>query len=126
MKLLTHNMLSSRCIKGVSVGYPLKILAKNVKLINCDFDSEFTVRIIQKLDWNALWEAAESIGHIGDVPRNLSDVEEYEKNDEFLKKVHHIVLEVEVIEGELECPETGRKFPIEDGVPNMLLNEDEV
>ncbi|CAB3374521.1 multifunctional methyltransferase subunit TRM112-like protein [Cloeon dipterum] len=126
MKLLTHNMLSSRCIKGVSVGYPLKISAKNVRLVNCDFDTDFTVRIIQKLDWNALWEAAESVGHADDIPKNLSDIDDYDKNDEFLRKVHHVVLEVEVIEGELECPETGRKFPIEDGVPNMLLNEDEV
>lgn len=25
MKLLTHNMLTSKCMKGVTVGYPLKI-----------------------------------------------------------------------------------------------------
>ena len=30
------------------------------------------------------------------------------------------------MEGELECPETGRKFPIKRGIPNMLLDEDEV
>lgn len=26
MKLLTHNLLTSRCIKGVNVGYPLGII----------------------------------------------------------------------------------------------------
>jgi len=26
----------------------------------------------------------------------------------------------------LICPESGRKFPISKGIPNMLLNEDEV
>ena len=35
-------------------------------------------------------------------------------------------LQVEVQEGSLVCPETGRRFPISDGIPNMLLNEDEV
>lgn len=30
------------------------------------------------------------------------------------------------MEGDLECPETGRKFPINSGIPNMLLKEDEV
>lgn len=30
MKLLTHNMLTSKCMKGVSVGYPLGI---NVSLM---------------------------------------------------------------------------------------------
>ena len=33
---------------------------------------------------------------------------------------------VEVIEGDLECPESGRKFPIQEGIPNMLLREDEL
>ncbi|MGH0185293.1 UNVERIFIED_CONTAM: hypothetical protein FKN15_017478 [Acipenser sinensis] len=32
---------------------------------------------------------------------------------------------VEVLEGTLKCPESGREFPVSKGVPNMLLNEDE-
>lgn len=49
------------------------------------------------------------------------------QNDmETLQKLHHILLEVDVVEGTLECPETGRIFPINNGIPNMLLNEDEV
>ena len=31
---------------------------------------------------------------------------------------------VHLVEGELVCPETGRKFPVRQGVPNMLLHED--
>ena len=30
------------------------------------------------------------------------------------------------MEGDLVCPQTGRKFPVKNGIPNMLLNEDEV
>jgi multifunctional methyltransferase subunit TRM112 len=29
-------------------------------------------------------------------------------------------------EGALVCPETGRKFPVAKGIPNMLLTEEEV
>ena len=58
------------------------------------------------------------------MPADL--IENYEQNEEFLKKAHHVLLEVEVINGDLVCPETGRKFPVTDGIPNMLLNEDEV
>ncbi len=85
------------------------------------------------------------MGHGDAVPSNLA--EDYEKNEEFLKKAHHalfevfgfeywvfivlninvfIYLQIEVITGELECPETGRKFQIQNGIPNMLVNEDEV
>lgn len=48
------------------------------------------------------------------------------EDKEFLEKLHHVLLEVDITEGQLECPETGRKFPISNGIPNMLLNEDEV
>lgn len=80
--------------------------------------------MIPKLDWQVLRNAAESVGQAEGVPKEL--VEDYENNTDFLKKVHHILLEVDVINGELICPESGRKFPINDGIPNMLLNEDEV
>jgi multifunctional methyltransferase subunit TRM112 len=49
-----------------------------------------------------------------------------QNDDEFLKKMHRILLEYEVEEGELICPETGRKFPITKGIPNMLLQETEL
>lgn len=32
----------------------------------------------------------------------------------------------DIIDGELECPESGRKFSIKEGIPNMLLKADEV
>lgn len=44
---------------------------------------------------------------------------------EFLGHFHHALLEVTLEEGFLVCPETGRKFPVKKGIPNMLLNEDE-
>lgn len=37
-----------------------------------------------------------------------------------------MLLEIDVVNGELICPESGRKFPINNGIPNMILNEDEV
>jgi multifunctional methyltransferase subunit TRM112 len=67
------------------------------------------------------------LGYADKLPR----VEEYnleslESNEEILKKLHQVLLEVEVLEGDLVCPETGRKFPISNGIPNMLVNEDEL
>ena len=47
-------------------------------------------------------------------------------DEEFLKRLHLVLLEVEIIEGELICPEMGRKFPISNGIPNMLVNDDEI
>jgi multifunctional methyltransferase subunit TRM112 len=49
-----------------------------------------------------------------------------EDDEEQMKKVHHALLEVHIITGYLVCTETGRKFPIHAGIPNMLLNQDEL
>ena len=43
-----------------------------------------------------------------------------------LQKLHHALLEIHITEGSLICPDTGRRFPIKNGIPNMLLHEDEV
>ncbi|VEN41080.1 unnamed protein product [Callosobruchus maculatus] len=123
MKLLTHNMLTSKCMKGVSVGYPLSIKALDIRTVEVEFNPEFVAKMIPKIDWAVLCSAAESLGKT-ELPKEVID--NYENDQDFLKKVHHILLEVDVIDGELVCPETGRKFPINNGIPNMLLNEDEV
>ncbi len=58
------------------------------------------------------------------LPETLS--ESMQQDEEFLKILHRVLFEYEVEEGELICPETGRKFPISKGIPNMLLQETEV
>ncbi|CAD5188584.1 unnamed protein product [Musa acuminata subsp. malaccensis] len=47
-------------------------------------------------------------------------------SEDFLHRFHHALLEIDVEEGALVCPETGRGFPVNKGIPNMLLHEDEV
>ncbi|XP_038206373.1 multifunctional methyltransferase subunit TRM112-like protein [Zerene cesonia] len=124
MKLITHNMLTSKCLKGVVTGYPLAINATNIKITEVDFNPEFIARIIPKLDWEVLWRAADSIGHSDGLPQTVEP--KFEENSEFLKKVHKVLLEIEIEEGNLVCPESGRRFPISKGIPNMLLTEAEV
>jgi len=124
MKLLTHNMLTSAIIKGVKTGFPLRIEASEVKVSNVDFNAEFISRMISKLQWPAVYQAADNVGHVGELPQEIP--ENYESNEQFLKQAHHVLMEVEVQEGFLVCPETGRKFPVKNGIPNMLLNEDEL
>ncbi|XP_044304534.1 multifunctional methyltransferase subunit TRM112-like protein [Varanus komodoensis] len=124
MKLLTHNMLTSH-VRGVRAGggFPLRIQATEVKVKNVDFNPEFIARMIPKLEWGALVEAAESLGQRSDLPSEL--IPDYKDDENFLRKVHHVLMEVEVVEGVLKCPDTGREFPITKGIPNMLLSEEE-
>lgn len=108
----------------ISIRKPFKFQANDIKVNEVDFNAEFISRIIPKVDWTTLYKAAEVLGHADDLPKEL--VSDWDKDEKFLKQAHHVLLEVEVVEGELVCPETGRKFPINNGIPNMLLNESEV
>lgn len=43
-----------------------------------------------------------------------------------MNELFYICFQVDIVEGELICPETNRKFPISEGIPNMLIKEDEL
>ncbi|KAF2365855.1 hypothetical protein FHG87_003388 [Trinorchestia longiramus] len=116
-------MLTSKCLKSVCTGYPLKIQASQVRTRDVDFNPEFLQRMIPKLDWPALRFAAQCVGHGEDLP---DDPPSDNADEDTLKRIHHVMMEVEVVDGYLECPETKRQFPISNGIPNMLLNENEV
>nr|CAD7399667.1 unnamed protein product [Timema cristinae] len=102
------------------------IMAKDVQVSEIDFNPEFLVRIIPKLDWSAFYKAAES--HTNNIRSkhlllaNALVVLSLTAEDGEIE----VRISVEVIDGELICPESGRKFPINEGIPNMLLNEDEL
>ncbi|KAL0695151.1 hypothetical protein Bca4012_062331 [Brassica carinata] len=129
MRLITHNMLSCN-IKGVTNGFPLKIEAEKVIEKEVDFNPDFLRHMFAKIEWKALVEASRSLGY-AELPEDSPDaaavIESSAADDEsLLKKLHHALLELHLEEGALVCPETGRKFPVNKGIPNMLLHEDEV
>lgn len=76
-----------------------------------------------RVDYPALKQAAKQLGVSG-LPDTLS--EELLEDPDVMQKLHHCLLEVHLEEGALICPESGRRFPVSQGIPNMLLNEDEV
>lgn len=122
MRLLAHNMLACN-VKGVVNGYPLKIEPKETRESETPFNAEFLVHMLPKMEWPAFVGAAKEIG-VTNLPSDIPD--DAASDEEFLRAFHHALLEVHVEEGELVCPESGRRFPISKGIPNMLLNEDEV
>jgi multifunctional methyltransferase subunit TRM112 len=122
MKLITHNLLTSRFLKNVQTGYPLKLAVDKYEEIKTDYNQEFLQKMLNKIDYHALKEAAQVCGQqLPDTPPDTSSP----NKEEDLKVIHKALFDIEIITGTLECPESGRKFPISDGIPNMLCNEDE-
>ncbi|KAI9303961.1 hypothetical protein BJ944DRAFT_240990, partial [Cunninghamella echinulata] len=54
MRLITHNMLQCH-VKGCNNNnFPLRFEDAEVELIEADFNPEFLINILPKIEWNAL------------------------------------------------------------------------
>ncbi|KAG7356668.1 Trm112p-like protein [Nitzschia inconspicua] len=132
MRLLTHNFLQSN-VKGTTNGYPLKIEATNIIVEESPMDVGLVTRMVAKVDYGALVAAVAEIRatellaaeQIPDIPTEKPDLQVTDSNA-LLEALHVILFNIHILEGSLICPDTGRQFPIKDGIPNMMLHEDEI
>ena len=64
-----------------------------------------------------------------ELPETM-DVSNTEQNqnldDDTIANLHKVLFDVYLVEGWLICPDTGRKFPVKESIPNMILHEDEI
>lgn len=120
MRLLTHNAL--RCArKDVVTGYPLKIQADNIEVRDAPCNRDFIKDMIPNLNWPALLQATRDIG-VDTLPENI-EPELIEDND-FIDALHHILMNIHVLDGKLICPESNHVFEVKNGIPDMMLPED--
>mmetsp|Transcript_20156 Transcript_20156/g.24926 ORF Transcript_20156/g.24926 Transcript_20156/m.24926 type:complete len:144 (-) Transcript_20156:230-661(-) len=136
MRLLTHNTLrnnSAEACARKNGGFPLKITATEVRVDDCIDDNEggnydderqiaFVKNILGILDWPALVQGAKDMG-LSTLPSQLT--QELADDSEFLKALHHVLMNVHLVRGVLTCPDTGREFAVRDGIPEFMLEEEE-
>jgi multifunctional methyltransferase subunit TRM112 len=122
MRLIHHNTL--RCpAKDINLGYPLLLTVEEMEVIKTECNYEFIKGVLPSLHWQGVVVAAEAIGLAG-IPQEWNA--ELLNDDEFLEAMHDLLLDVRIVKGVLKCPETGKCFPVENGIPNMNLTEGEV
>mmetsp|Transcript_68806 Transcript_68806/g.139972 ORF Transcript_68806/g.139972 Transcript_68806/m.139972 type:complete len:136 (+) Transcript_68806:72-479(+) len=129
MRLLTHNTMRNNSNEAKGKGFPLKITPVEVKVIdNPDAgasgqrDIDFVKKMLPVLEWPALVQAASEMG-ISSLPSTLTT--DLVESPVFLQALYHILMNVHLMKGMLTCPVTGREFPVTDGIPNMMLEEEE-
>uniref|UniRef100_A0A6U6H1Q3 Multifunctional methyltransferase subunit TRM112-like protein n=1 Tax=Odontella aurita TaxID=265563 RepID=A0A6U6H1Q3_9STRA len=133
MRILTHNYLISN-VKGADTGYPLNVEATKLECEESPVDRDFVLKLLPKIDYGALLQAVRQIGHLCDPPPpelpesiDISGDDWDSKLDEqLIMNLHRVLFDIHVMEGNLMCPDTGRKFAISAGIPNMILHEDEI
>jgi len=95
-------------------------------------DADLVRKLIRKLDYSALLSVSRQIREqqqeqlsIPELPTEIPSKDE-ELDEELIGNLHRVLFDVHVVMGNLVCPDTGRKFPIKEGIPNMILHEDEL
>ena len=130
------NSLSSTCtisnnnFNRTKNGYPL-IIDKGAELLieESPVDANLVLKMLTKLDYNALVTTTNLLrqqhSDIPELPEKLPE-DKSTLDDKMIAQYHKVLFDVHLIQGHLVCPDTGRKFPVKDGIPNMILHEDEI
>lgn len=110
-------------------GWPLQITAIEVRVddaseIGSDSEREisFVRGILGMLDWPTLVKGSSQLG-LTTLPPTLSD--DMAKDPEFLRALYHVLMNVHLVKGMLTCPDTGREFPVTNGIVDFTMEEDE-
>jgi Trm112p-like protein. len=129
MRLLTHNTMRNNSEKAKGKGWPLRITAVEVRVDDADeIGSEpekeiaFVKGILGMLDWPTLVQGASQMG-LTTLPQVLT--EEMSQDTEFLRALYHVLMNVHLVRGMLTCPDTGREFPVTDGIVDFSMEEEE-
>ncbi|KAK5580679.1 hypothetical protein RB653_000702 [Dictyostelium firmibasis] len=122
MKILTHNMMACTKKQCMGKGFPLKVECTEQIVLEQEFNYEFTKNIYPKLDWAGIAEISKKFN----IPIQLDTTKHSLEDEEFLKTLHSLLCNLKVITGSLTCPNCQRVYPIDKGIPNMLLREDEI
>jgi len=121
VRLITHNLLACHVKDCNSNNFPLKFKEVRLEIRETDFNPEFLRGFMPKLEWTALVNTARQLGDAS-LPEEQPEM----YDDDFLKKLHHVLLEIHVEEGSMTCPNCSHVYPISNGIPNMLLAEHEI
>lgn len=117
----------------------MKIEATSLIIESSEMDSVLVNKMLKKVNYPALLAAISDVRDSPNLESSTSAIlskapsiplepptEGDVVDESALQAFHFFLFDVHVLEGILVCPDTGRKFPIKDGIPNMILHEDEV
>ncbi|CAO1614390.1 unnamed protein product [Parajaminaea phylloscopi] len=129
MRLLTHNLLAcaARTCLTTSRNFPLAFKDVKLELVEAEYNEGFLRGLLGggKVEWKGLVETCRTLGD-ETLPEEAPDMDEGTLDEELLKKLHHILLEIHVVEGAMVCPNCSHVYSIKNGIPNMLLADHEV
>merc|ERR1712187_1078747 len=99
------------------IGHPYLIEVKNIRIRSVKFNPGFLRNIFRRIEWNIIFSCSRALG-FSKLPKQVDIIVLAEIK--FLRAFHYALLELELDNGFLVSPQSGRKFEIKEGVLNLL------
>ncbi|KAH3667338.1 hypothetical protein OGAPHI_002987 [Ogataea philodendri] len=120
MKFLTTNFVKCavKACDASDASFPLKYDECELELQEHEYNQEFLISMVDRLDWNALVRVAADLGNTAlpvTKPENLVE------NEQMLKDLHSLLLETQITNGKMTCKNCGHIYYIKDSIANFLL-----
>lgn len=120
MKLLTTNFVQcavQSCARSTDA-FPLKYEECELVHQDLDFDPQFVINVVAKLDWPALVSVAAELGNT-QLPQERPEIDA--SNEQLIHDLHVLLLETQIKNGKMVCRNCGHFYHIKNTIPNFLL-----
>ncbi|KAL0637738.1 hypothetical protein Q9L58_003298 [Maublancomyces gigas] len=123
MKILTSNYITCavKACKSSTLSFPLHFQDAELVQEEVDFNAEFIVGILPRIEWDALIVTAAELGFTNLPAQKPEPTEEAPLGEQVLKDLHKLLLETQVTEGKLVCGNCQHIYNIHQGIANFLL-----
>lgn len=122
MRLFTHNLLQCHVYGCTEKNFPLQLQECDLQPVEAEYNEDFMRGFFHKLDWKGILYLASHFNMASDLPQEGPE----QPDSELLAKLHQLLFSNQILNGRMVCEGCGHVYPIRDGIPNMLLAEDEV
>ncbi|KAG7193435.1 uncharacterized protein KQ657_000853 [Scheffersomyces spartinae] len=124
MKFLTTNFVKcaiKTCDSSIDA-FPLQYTECELVQQEQDYNPEFIVHMLERIQWDALISVARDLGNDGlpaNKPEGLDAI--IEDDQAILKDLHTLLLETHIVNGKMTCKHCNHVYHIKNSIPNFLL-----
>lgn len=124
MKFITTNFVKcavKTCDSSVDA-FPLQYSDCQIVQEELEYNPEFIVHMLERLEWNAVVKVARDLGNESLPPVKPEGLDPIMEDDQvILRDLHTLLVETQIVEGKMVCRNCEHIYFIKNSIPNFLL-----
>lgn len=124
MKFITSNFVrcAVKTCDSAPEAFPLRFSECQLAQEELEFNPDFVVHMLARLDWPAVRLVAADLGNTLLPPLKPENLDPIMEDDQaVLRELHTLLVETQIVEGSMTCAHCGHIYYIKNSIPNFLL-----